>query len=394
MNPVGPSDERAESAVAVGDADTDNDTDEVIQYPVEPLASWALTGQLREDGAVRTVRIAENPFTVGRHSDNSLCIANPTVSSRHAELLAAGDGLFVRDLGSTNGTYVNGHRLSYAEPLADGDLVQFGTSVFRLARHVTSLTTDTQSRDVQDEALALFQFSKLMADRAVNPHFQPVVEIRTSRIIGYEVLGRSRLVGLQSAVAMFRAASQLNAEVALSRLMRDEGLREAICFPPEINIFFNTHPSEISDPGLLNSLKLLRKRWPERPITLEVHEAAVTDSARLREIRAALKDLEIMLAYDDFGAGQARLLELAEVRPDFLKFDIGMIQNIDSGTAERQQMLETLVQMVLDLDIAPLAEGVETQREFEVCRNIGFELGQGYFFGKPASAGQWSKRQG
>jgi EAL domain-containing protein (putative c-di-GMP-specific phosphodiesterase class I) len=106
----------------------------------------------------------------------------------------------------------------------------------------------------------------------------------------------------------------------------------------------------------------------------------------MRSLQAALQELNIGLAYDDFGAGQARLVELAEVPPDYLKFDICLIRDIHRATADRQRMLKSLVDMVTDLGIAALAEGVETADEHEACQQLGFSLGQGFYYGKPAVA--------
>ena len=83
------------------------------------------------------------------------------------------------------------------------------------------------------------------------------------------------------------------------------------------------------------------------------------------------------------GAGQARLIELVEVCPDFLKFDMSLIRDIDKAGPQRQQMISTLVRMALDLEVVPLAEGIETESEAETCEQLGFELGQGFFFGRP-----------
>jgi EAL domain-containing protein (putative c-di-GMP-specific phosphodiesterase class I) len=96
-----------------------------------------------------------------------------------------------------------------------------------------------------------------------------------------------------------------------------------------------------------------------------------------------LDDLNMKLAYDDFGAGQARLHELVEARPNFVKFDRKMICGIDSAEASRCQLIETLVGMCRQLGIVTLAEGVETAGEAKACRALGFELMQGYYFGRP-----------
>jgi EAL domain-containing protein (putative c-di-GMP-specific phosphodiesterase class I) len=163
--------------------------------------------------------------------------------------------------------------------------------------------------------------------------------------------------------------------------------------PGKPNLFLNTHPAELTDTGLLEfSLRELREIHPTGAITLEIHEGVVTGPDQMQELRRALADMNIGLAYDDFGAGQARLVELAEAPPDYLKFDLHLIHGIQSAHQQRQRMLESLVRMAQDLGIVTVAEGIETLEEHEVCRQIGFELGQGFFYGKPAAVKQYASR--
>src|SRR5256885_16736849 len=106
----------------------------------------------------------------------------------------------------------------------------------------------------------------------------------------------------------------------------------------------------------------------------------------MRELRAVLYALEMRLAYDDFGAGQARFVELVEVPPDFLKFDMKLVQGLHTASLARQQLVGSLVQMASDLGILPLAEGIESEEDGIACRELGFVLGQGYYYGRPAPA--------
>jgi EAL domain-containing protein (putative c-di-GMP-specific phosphodiesterase class I) len=128
----------------------------------------------------------------------------------------------------------------------------------------------------------------------------------------------------------------------------------------------------------------VRELATELPITLEIHESAITSSEEMFELKARLKDLNIQIAYDDFGAGQNRLAELCNAVPDVLKFDMGLIRDIDKASPERIKVLGSLVQIVLDLGVQPLAEGIENEKEAEVCKALGFTLAQGYHFGRPA----------
>ena len=348
-------------------------------------ATWLLSGQLQENEPVRTIRINSSPFSVGRRNETALTIDNPSVSGKHAELFLEDGHLFVRDLNSTNGTFVNGVRIDSPCKVKHGDLVQFAQIVFRAGIQTAMRDSQTVQDDAADRALALIQFDKLMTERAVTPHFQPIVDLQNQQTIGYELLGRSRLFGLTSPQAMFSAAAVLDLEAELSRILRYEGIRHAGPLGTSPLLFVNTHPAEMAEPALLEfSLRELRELAPESRIVLEIHEAAVTQVAQMRELCAALKDMDIGLAYDDFGAGQARLIELVEVPPDFLKFDINLIQNIQNATAERQKMLASLVHMVRELGIAALAEGIEQIEEHEVCLDMGFEFAQGFYYGRPA----------
>jgi EAL domain-containing protein (putative c-di-GMP-specific phosphodiesterase class I) len=347
--------------------------------------TWILSGQLSDDEPVRQVRVDALPFIVGRQADASLSIPSATVSRRHAEFAIIDGQLIVRDLGSTNGTSVNGIRLTESCHVNHGDLLQFGQVVFRITKQNKESILQTIQDDSCDRALALIQFDQLVTERAVLPHFQPIVDIQTGVVFGYEVLGRSRLFGLRDPGSMFAAAKVLNMESELSRILREEGVRHGKVLPENHLLFVNTHPAEMEDVDLLVfSLHELRTLEPTRPLVLEIHEAAVTGSAEMRQLRAALTDLNIGLAYDDFGAGQARLVELVEVRPDYLKFDMKLVQNLDSASPARMKMVASLVQMVRDLSVRPLAEGIETIGDHEVCRRIGFDCAQGYLYGQPA----------
>ncbi|MEO0531917.1 MAG: EAL domain-containing protein, partial [Planctomycetota bacterium] len=272
-------------------------------------------------------------------------------------------------------------------PFGHGDLVQFAQVVFRAGRNLQSTHCQTVQDDSADRALSLIQFDKLMTERAVVPHFQPIVSMQSKQPLGYEILGRSRLFGLTDPQSMFGAAAVLNLESELSRIFREEGLARGAELPQQHMLFFNTHPNEIDEPELLEfSLRELRESAPSRPMVLEIHEKTATQAQPMRELRAKLNDLNIGLAYDDFGAGQARLIELVEVPPDYLKFDMMLVQNIHSASTERQKMVERLVQMTAELGIIPLAEGVETKEDHEVCTQMGFLSGQGYYYGRPAVA--------
>ncbi|MEZ6061834.1 MAG: EAL domain-containing protein [Planctomycetaceae bacterium] len=351
---------------------------------------WTLCGQSDGNDTAQRIGIKTQPFSVGRHPDNSLCIANSTVSGRHAELILAGDQILVRDRDSTNGTLLNGRRIQTVEALRHGDILHFGNVMFTLRKASRVTESATVTSDSAGEALAQIQFSTLLSRPGVQPHYQPILHLATRECLGYEVLSRSQFIGLETPAKMFRVAAQRTSEGELSRICRLEGLRGCDVLGKDVQYFLNTHPAELNRAELIESLYQLREEYPDLHVVLEVHESGATSLDYLQRLKETLQELKMGLAYDDFGAGQARLMELIEVPPDVLKFDVKLVQGLPAASETRRSTVASLIRIVRDLDVVPLAEGVETEEEARVCTDLGFELAQGFLFGKGEPAATWA----
>ena len=350
---------------------------------------WFLSGQINESEGIRRIKIPSLPCEVGRRSDAPVSIPSNAVSKTHAEFFAIDGKLCVRDSGSTNGTFVNGQRILDYMPLEEGDLIQFATIVFRLSSGRNHTEGHTLHEDSCDRALAMMQFDRLMNDGGLVPYFQPIVQVHDRSTIGYEILGRSRLFGLKTPAEMFSAASKLNLEAELSRVMRIHGVQLCSQLPDTMEIYLNTHPTELARDGLYESLVALRESVPDLRITLEIHEAAITNPGLIIQLRERLADLNMKLAFDDFGVGRARLVELSEVRPDVVKFDMKLTRDIHRATEKRKEVVALIAKMVNDLGIQSLAEGVECVESHEILREMNFTLAQGFYYGKPSPIGVW-----
>jgi EAL domain-containing protein (putative c-di-GMP-specific phosphodiesterase class I) len=228
------------------------------------------------------------------------------------------------------------------------------------------------------------ELGEMLHGRAVVTHFQPIVELPGGAVIGYEALGRGADSRLPTEpTELFRIAKSVGTEVALSRLFRARSLEDAGGRPDLKRLFINTHPSELDQPDLHESFEGMPQKVPGLELTVEVHEAAIVNVAHVARLRARLQELGIGLAYDDFGSGQARLLELAEVPPDYLKFDVRFIRKIDEAPPSKHKLVSTLITVARDLGVHSVAEGVETAGEADTCIELGFTHAQGYFFSYP-----------
>lgn len=354
-----------------------------------PEGLWVLSRIAGENNSNQRVNVVGPTFTVGRHPSSNLSLSDTTVSGRHAEILTINRDLFVRDLNSTNGTLLNGRKLQNLTGLRSGDVLHFGSAMFTLQSSTDENMSSTITADVSVEALAHVQFEKLLRRPALRPYYQPILRLSDNARVGFEVLSRSYLLGLETPDKMFRVAAIRNVEAQLSQVCRTEGLRIGECLG-NTHFYLNTHPIELQGTELFTSLEQLRADFPDMQIVLEVHEGAVASSEVLRKVRDVTRNLKMGLAYDDFGAGQARLKELFEVPPDVLKFDVKFIHGLNYSPPQHRATIQSLIRIVRDLNVVPLAEGVETPEEAEICQELGFELAQGYLFGRAETASHWT----
>jgi EAL domain-containing protein (putative c-di-GMP-specific phosphodiesterase class I) len=363
--------------------------------PVADQCAWTIARRSDGDGDEQHTKITADGLTVGRRIGNDLCLSHPTVSGHHARIFALVDQLFLEDVGSTNGTLLNGRRITSVESLKDGDVAHFGQVRFVVRKTEPLEAADKDFRTqtyvacVPEDAVLYEGFDRLLNRPDIDPYFQPVVTLGDVKTVGYESLVRSRVKGLETPDKIFRIAALRSSEIQLSEVCRSEGLLSGIRLDPLSCYFLNTHAAELETPRLLESLRELRANFPALAIVLEIHEAAITSIRYLTELAALLTDLNIDLAYDDFGAGQARLVELFQVPPRYLKFDISFIRGMENASRPHRASIRALLNMVHELDVTAIAEGVETQAQADICTELGFDMAQGYFFGRPQPHQYW-----
>lgn len=354
------------------------------------MERWFLEGFFGSEKVLSQLPLTAFPFKIGRQQGLDLTLHRPDISRLHAEFDQSPNGIVLRDFSSTNGTYVNQERVAGEVTLKHGDVVQFANFAVRLVLSLASaaeaahtLETDAVSDNVIGGD---WRLQELLDDRAVTALFQPIVEAGRSGVFGYEVLGRGVHTMLpRDPGPLFRMAENIGKAVELSELFRQQALYTASSFPSRHKYFINIHPSELSSTSrLLFTMERLRRRYPQLRLVLEINEHAVSDIEDLKRLGGELRQMDVELAYDDFGAGQARLLELVEVPASYLKFDISLIHDIDHAGGPRREMISILLELAKRMNIATLAEGLDRKGEADVCRELGFDYLQGYYFGYPA----------
>lgn len=346
------------------------------------------------------VPLHRTPFRIGRSREAELVLESPRVSKEHAEIVSrVGGGFALRDLGSRNGTFVNGEMIEAETAIGVGDVLHIANREITIVMaevgeeaHDQTWAGDSGSREI-DLFRGLRDLYRILTGERVVAVFQPIIELSNDAVVGFEALGRNTLKSPEyDTTTLFRIASENEKSTALSRLMRKVSLEQVWRLPdPEARVFMNVHPQEMLAPDLLGELEATARALDGRTLVVEIHEGAIADLGHMRELRSELERRKIELAYDDFGAGRSRLTQLAEVPPDFLKLDMSLIRGIERSPG-RQELVSALVQLMNEVGVRTIAEGVETEAEHRTVVDLGCTLGQGFLYRRPASAENLSVR--
>lgn len=223
--------------------------------------------------------------------------------------------------------------------------------------------------------------------------FQPIHDLVTGGISGFEALARGPDGPLHSPNNLFRVASRERILDEAEMLCFKLALKEsALLRPLEKKIFFNFSPSSVTR----HYREIISRLGDARDkAVIELIEYAVVGKAR-NELLIALHELHsagLEIALDDVGNGDRDFGDICEVPADIMKIDRGLIQGLTrnkSGNAPKYKIiLQTLVSLAQKLKMSVVAEGIETEMQYAGVVTAGISLAQGFYLSRPKPAAYW-----
>jgi EAL domain-containing protein (putative c-di-GMP-specific phosphodiesterase class I) len=220
--------------------------------------------------------------------------------------------------------------------------------------------------------------------------FQPLFELSTRRLLGYEALSRGPAGSIYHLpLPLFAVASDSDLVFELDRKCRRRAIAAARALPADAKLFVNVFPSAMYDPEFQGAalIELLESSGlrPDR-LVLEITEKyAIENYAVFAEALEQLTSVGFGIAVDDVGAGYSGLEKIAHLSPRYLKLDRQLIRDIDSSYI-RQEMTRALKTFADKIGSTIIAEGIERDAELETLVGLGVGFGQGFLLGRPTAA--------
>lgn len=228
----------------------------------------------------------------------------------------------------------------------------------------------------------------LIADTAVTPVFQPIVDLRRAQVAGHESLTRpAPNYGFECATDLFSAAEECGLTWELERVTRSAAFGASACWPSAHLLFINVSPRVFIDPRfpeeMAASVRATAGLSPDR-VVLEITEQAGDDDVGAMSAQVELvKSHGFQIAIDDVGAGASGLNRIMAMRPQWLKLNRALVDRVDQDRV-MQNMVRFLLHFARLSGVRLIAEGIEREEELATLIDLGVPYGQGYLLGKPS----------
>jgi EAL domain-containing protein (putative c-di-GMP-specific phosphodiesterase class I) len=207
---------------------------------------------------------------------------------------------------------------------------------------------------------------------------QPVVDLAHRRVFANEALVRSHSPDFKSPLTIIEAAVHTDFMGTLGRHLREMSLEAC----PDTPLFINLNPAEFDEGWLVRPDDPIFRH--DHPVFLEITESVPLSHFRM--CHGVLKEIRskgIFLAVDDLGAGYSNFKYIADLSPEIVKLDRGLVAGVNADP-RMFKLMRSLVRLCEDLGAKVVCEGIETIDELKAVVDSGAHFGQGYLLARPA----------
>ncbi len=245
-----------------------------------------------------------------------------------------------------------------------------------------------------DEKQRQIDLRRALEDNQIVPYFQPLVELRTGVITGFEVLARWQhpVYGTIYPADFIPLAEESGVIGQFTEQLLRSAFAAATILPEHLTLSVNISLTQLTDRSLPRHIRTAAQHanFPLQRLILEITESALIGNPELAYLIAnELQQQGSRLALDDFGTGYSSLRHLQALPFDELKVDATFVRSM-TFTRESRKIAAAIIGLGNSLGLITVAEGIEDKTHADMLLWLGCDLGQGYFYGKPIPAEELS----
>jgi len=359
---------------------------------LDALRASDTVARLQEDYGL--ARLTGDEFAVLlqqiRQSADAVAVAERLAAEMRAPFLTNGHEVFI-----TASIGIAGSARGYERA---EDLLRDADTALHCAKLEGRARYEIFDVDMRRRAVSRLQvetdFRRALERKELRLHYQPIVDLRTERTVGFEALVRWQHPqrGLIYPGDFIPVAEETRLIVPAGQWILEQACRDARRWRQlsraGLTLHVNVSPVQFAEAGAIDDIeRLLRRSWPAGrgcALRLEITESAMMrDSDSVSRLVSRLSDLDVGLDIDDFGTGYSSLSKLQHLPVETLKIDRSFVSRIGTD-AESLEIVRTILTLAHNLGMNVIAEGVETAQQAAQLRALNCEYAQGFYFGRPA----------
>lgn len=245
--------------------------------------------------------------------------------------------------------------------------------------------------EVAERAALVADLRRAIVEEQIDMHFQPIVDLTDGRVVKLESLMRWRHPerGFVPPNTFIRLAEQHGVITELTNLAFDRAIRALVQvrrIAPDLLMSINVSPIELREPKELHEGRVqavLEAGLPPEALVIEITEGALVSPDPVAAANLAVyREAGMLFAIDDFGTGFSSLSYLQQLEVDVIKIDRSFVTGLAVGSNELT-LCQTIIVMARTLGLSVVAEGVETEQQWQLLAAAGCQDGQGFLFARP-----------